>query len=71
MERWTRPEDERLLTGKGRYVADIHDGHLGSTGSPALDLAVLADARRMLDRAGTPASASYERTSPPTPTPVR
>ncbi|CAM5654452.1 hypothetical protein [Streptomyces canarius] len=24
MERWTRREDERLLTGKGRYVADIH-----------------------------------------------
>ncbi|MEW2516072.1 xanthine dehydrogenase family protein molybdopterin-binding subunit [Streptomyces sp. NPDC046870] len=23
MERWTRREDERLLTGKGRYVADI------------------------------------------------
>ncbi|WP_051853838.1 MULTISPECIES: XdhC family protein [unclassified Streptomyces] len=53
MERWTRPEDERLLTGKGRYVANIHDGHLGSTGSPALDLAVLTDARRMLDRDGT------------------
>ncbi|UFR06640.1 xanthine dehydrogenase family protein molybdopterin-binding subunit [Streptomyces sp. Go40/10] len=24
MEQWTRREDERLLTGKGRYVADIH-----------------------------------------------
>ncbi|MGV9929134.1 XdhC family protein [Streptomyces olivaceoviridis] len=34
-------------------VAVWRDGHLGSTGDPALDLAVLADARRMLDRDGT------------------
>ncbi|MEU6599791.1 XdhC family protein [Streptomyces flaveolus] len=45
--------------GGGGAVAVWKDGHLGSTGSPALDLAVLADARRMLDRDGT-AVRSYE-----------
>ncbi|MEW2288453.1 XdhC/CoxI family protein [Streptomyces sp. NPDC047841] len=34
-------------------VAVWQDGHLGSTGDPALDIAVLADARRLLDRDGT------------------
>lgn len=48
-------------------VAVWQDGHLGSTGDPVLDLAVLADTRRMLDRDGTAvrtyeagASRSYE-----------
>ncbi|MEV5387879.1 XdhC/CoxI family protein [Streptomyces sp. NPDC052721] len=47
----------RVLPGPtgddGGSVAVWKDGHLGSTGNPALDLAVLADARRMLDQDGT------------------
>ncbi|MET8771697.1 XdhC/CoxI family protein [Streptomyces sp. NPDC004658] len=52
----------RLLPGPGAGTGSVavwRDGHLGSTGDPALDLAVLADARRMLDRDGT-AVRTYE-----------
>jgi xanthine dehydrogenase accessory factor len=41
------------LAGDGGSVAVWKDGHLGSTGDAVLDLAVLADARRMLGRDDT------------------